>query len=176
MGKKKMHKSVCLCLFALVALAAAGGMRCKMPQQWEARRVSFDPNERYYHNHTSEYYDIGRYSYDGEGMRKRLLMDATFGNNPDIHLLILELYHEKNAYVLDLDTKKCKKFKITWEWHAHDIPLHAHFLGYETLGTWPSQLELAQFRSELDGMFQFQTFTKDGCVPVRDDVYSNATG
>lgn len=101
---------------AFVALAAAQiRPSCNMPQLWEARIISFDPNERVYHNRTSEYRVFGRYSYDGTYKRKRIFVSLTFfhflpaqeeyrhESDPTERFDLLELYATKqvNKYLLD---------------------------------------------------------------------------
>lgn len=62
-------------VIALVALAAAQiRPSCSMPQLFESRIIAFDPNDRVYHNHSSDYRIFGRYSYDGIYQRRRIFV------------------------------------------------------------------------------------------------------
>ncbi len=79
----------------------------QMPQVWEGRRIAFDPNERVYHNHSSEFRVFSRYSYDGINLRKRIFVsswpfsirvfkyfqeEVQFGSTPADRFDILELH------------------------------------------------------------------------------------
>eukprot|EP00048_Salpingoeca_helianthica_P014316 m.221104 g.221104 ORF g.221104 m.221104 type:complete len:214 (-) comp15719_c0_seq1:122-763(-) len=178
-------KVAVLVAVAIVAFAAIGSAQirpsCSMPQLWEARVISFDPNERVYHNHTSEYRAFARYSYDGVYQRKRIFEEARFGSSPSQRFDILELYSIKKAYVTNLGTRQCLIYDIRHPFIAHDIPANATFEGYETLGAYPDYVTLTQWvlpnatRGDVTGT-RYLTYTSQGCVPVRDDYFSNATG
>ena len=92
-------------LLVLVALASAQVRPlCSMPQVWEARRIEFDPNERVYHNHTSDFRSFARYAYDGTFQRKRIYEEVRFGTTPDQRFDILELHSVKLLYVTNIGT------------------------------------------------------------------------
>eukprot|EP00350_Pseudokeronopsis_sp_OXSARD2_P004482 CAMPEP_0170549502 /NCGR_PEP_ID=MMETSP0211-20121228/7652_1 /TAXON_ID=311385 /ORGANISM="Pseudokeronopsis sp., Strain OXSARD2" /LENGTH=193 /DNA_ID=CAMNT_0010855551 /DNA_START=10 /DNA_END=591 /DNA_ORIENTATION=- len=160
---------------------AQTGIKCHMPQQWEAYQVRFDPNERPYHNHTSAYRTRARYTYDGLGLRKRRVEEFQSGG-ADNYYDIIELFNEKKAYVTDLKSKVCTIYEISAaDFHPHDIPSDAQFTGNEIIGSYPDQVELSQWfkpnASYYGGVSdQYLTFTVGNCVPVRDDRWNNATG
>eukprot|EP00051_Salpingoeca_urceolata_P032452 m.15813 g.15813 ORF g.15813 m.15813 type:complete len:241 (+) comp5095_c0_seq1:78-800(+) len=169
-------------LLALVAVAAGLAIpqpKCHMPQQWEARVVRFDPNRRYYHNHTSEYRAYGRYAYDGDQQRKAWVEDLEYGNeHTEVRLSVLELFSEKKAYVTDLKTQECKIYPLeNADWHPHDIPENATFHGFENIGGPADYVSLQQWHVHPDrhGGFAYKTYTQQ-CVPVRSDHFNNATG
>jgi len=141
----------------------------------------FDPNQRNYHNHTSEYRIYGRYSYDGIGQRKRIIEYASFGDQAGERLDIIELYNIKKAYVTNIDTKECTIYDIEHPFGSHDIPASAIFQGYEIIGSYPDQLTLSQWFNPTDSFMgingtQYLTFTEATCIPVRDDRFNDQTG
>ena len=103
------------------------------------------------------------------------------GSQPANRFDILELHSIKQAYVTNLGTRTCHIHPITWPWVGHDIPAAANFEGYETIGAYPDFITLTQWvQTNATGRggpgHRYLTFTANGCVPVRDDFFSNATG
>jgi len=170
-----------LAVVALFAATAAAQTPCKMPQLWSASRFEFDPNQRRYHNHTSEFRIAGKYAYDGVNERKWMRDEVRTGDDPQQEYFeILEIHQEKKAYVTDLRTKDCKIYTITEPFHRHDIHDGARFEGYEIYGSYPDSLTLSQWftpNATYRGTSAnfYQTFT-DKCVPVRDDKFGDAFG
>ncbi|OZA43274.1 MAG: hypothetical protein B7X84_03595 [Alphaproteobacteria bacterium 17-39-52] len=85
------------------------------------------------------------------------------------------------AYVTDIDSRTCYYYPINWPFVAHDIPADAVFEGYESIGSYPDYVTLSQWiianASSPSGVgHRYMTFTSQGCVPVRDDFFNNATG
>eukprot|EP00730_Choanoeca_flexa_P014710 TRINITY_DN6532_c0_g1_i1.p1 TRINITY_DN6532_c0_g1~~TRINITY_DN6532_c0_g1_i1.p1 ORF type:complete len:215 (+),score=40.10 TRINITY_DN6532_c0_g1_i1:99-647(+) len=153
-----------------------------MPQQWEGRIVRFDPNERSYHNRSSEYRSYGRYAYDGVEQRKWIFEDVAYNSPAFQRFEILELYKEKLAYVTNITSGECTIFDIEHPFHPHDIEKDAKFTGYENLGAYPDYLQLSQWTTRnatyhgQPNAHVYQTFTVEDCAPVRSDVYVPATG
>ena len=114
-------------------------------------------------------------------LRKHRLEKITIGDEPREYYAILELYHEKKAYVTNLKTKECKSEELTHDFHRHDIRTGSKFGGYKTLGFGVDAVTLGQWFSEFHDehghlVHQYQTFTQKECVPVRDDRHSTEHG
>ncbi|EDQ91724.1 uncharacterized protein MONBRDRAFT_35848 [Monosiga brevicollis MX1] len=168
-------KGLALVALALACLACANAQRCDMPQEFEARVVRFDPDRRYYHNHTSQYRSYGAYAYDGVELRIWRREDITVGDSATDRVEVLELYKSQKAYVTNLTTGKCTSYNINFPFRHHDINPNARFVGYETLGNSEDSITLSQWVAVNQtyhgepGAHVYQTFTQE-CVPVRDDV------
>jgi hypothetical protein len=169
-------------LYAVLAavIAVAVAQRCNIPPQWEARLVAFDPNERRYHNHTSNYNIYAHYVYDQVNARKFRVEEASFGDSGFRRLAILELYQTRRAYVTDLQTRDCTIYNINEPFFSHEIPANAEFYGYEYLGSSPYAIELSTWGADVTYAGQtgrwYGTYTTDNCVPVRSDIFFNTTG
>eukprot|EP00054_Salpingoeca_dolichothecata_P031421 m.263452 g.263452 ORF g.263452 m.263452 type:complete len:180 (+) comp26943_c0_seq1:1-540(+) len=150
-----------------------------MPQQWEARMVAFDPNRRQWHNRTSAYRVYARYSYDGDNQRKHTYEEAIF-DGTDNRFEVLELALEKKIYVTDIKNRNCSVYNMEHPFRRHDIPTNAVFAGYELIGSYPNQVELAQWMANTTyrsgPSHQFLTFEVSECAPVRDDHWNENTG
>ncbi|EDQ88746.1 uncharacterized protein MONBRDRAFT_37346 [Monosiga brevicollis MX1] len=114
-------------------------------------------------------------------MRKWMLDEESAGDSSDNEYYeILELYHERKAYVTNRHTRRCTVYRIEHPFYHHDISPNATFTGYETLGSYPDQLTLTQwfdprYSFEYAPAVRYQTFTHD-CVPVRDDKMGDSFG
>lgn len=176
--------ALCLAVVLAAVLLSEAQIKplCNMPQVFEGRVISFDPNQRSYHNRTSAFRAHARLSYDGQYKRRRIFEEYVTGTSPEQRFDILELYQVKKAYVTNLGTRKCTIHDITFDWHPLDIPTNATFEGFETLGSYPDSVTLSQwFVGNATGPrgskgVRYKTFTTVGCVPVRSDFMSNATG
>lgn len=107
---------------------------------------ALSPNpQRSYHNHTSQYRVYSRYAYDGDNLRKHSFEYASFGDNPDERLEILELFKERKAYVTNLQTRACKVYNIpsSDSFLRHDIPDSAAFEGL----VWERERGVLKWRS-----------------------------
>ena len=70
-----------------------------------------------------------RYTYDGIGERKHIFELASFGDQPEERLEILELAKLGKVYVTNIDSRKCYVFNMNRPFHRHDIPTGASFEG-----------------------------------------------
>merc|ERR1712039_260834 len=134
-------------------------------------------------NHTSEYWARARYAYDGINLRKAFVEQIHYGGASGSDLYqVLELFHEKKAWVTNLRTKDCeiRNIENPLNFHRHDIPENAEFMGFEILGSYPEELTLSQWHVEntpgyISGTNSYLTYSPK-CIPVRSDHFNNQTG
>merc|ERR1719456_1018806 len=154
--------AIALTLFIAVQSAPVSiPSRCNVPSQWEARRVAFDPNERRFHNHSSEYHVMGRYAYDAKNQRKARVDDGEWAHETQGVYFVLELHEEKVWFVENIKTKECECGPITWPFHSHSVPEAAKFVGYEIIGSGSDSLELSQWVWDDDMGHHYMTVTKE---------------
>lgn len=141
--------------------------------------MAFDPNQRVYHNRSSDYFVHAHFFYDETRQATRTIEFAEVGNEAPMLLDVLQIFADKTAYVTDIRSKACKKFPIDFPFRPSTPPAFANFSGLTTIGTAGIDgIDLSQYeaRDEKRGEVYYQTVTARDCIPVRNDFFSEETG
>merc|ERR1719183_2851842 len=174
-----------LVVMVLAAVAYGQGYsnstKCRVPEQWGAFRVMFDPSQ----NPHSEFQSEGYYAYDEKNKRKWRAFILQEPHYLPQRLEILTFYNDDNGdgleYVVtltpDLKPIRCEEQRPEHGWYSHQIDDGAEYDGSVTLGeTLLVQQWIAKDNRGHDGGYRYQTVTDKGCVPIRDDVIRQYEG
>jgi len=157
----------------------------KVPTQWKAHRVSFDPDAPSRGGKEGSWATEGEYYYDAVKLRKASIFRFTASDDQRGAIREIELYGKDGkgvGYRLQFDERNrkwgpCQEFPARG-WYSHNPEQGARYDGQVTVG---SGYALEQYVSETSGRrpgekgWRYQTYSKTDFIPVRDDYGNDDT-